>query len=119
MTAHGQGLRSSTMSVSLVATRQPDALRPVHDVAVAVGTVVDSALTVHLAGGPPGQALYVRDSRGRLVALGSEGIAVRGPQLVFRMVDPAGVPGEATWRVVLKRGGVEWRQVDVRPSQPR
>ncbi|MBL8958798.1 MAG: hypothetical protein JNJ98_03015 [Gemmatimonadetes bacterium] len=119
LTAHGQGLRSSTMSVSLVATRLPDSPREARDVTLDVGTVGDSALTVHLAGGPPGHQLYVRDHGGRLVSLGPDGVPVRGSRLTFRVIDPAGVPGHAAWRVVLKRAGVPWREHEVRVAQPR
>lgn len=119
LTAHGQGLRSTTTSVSLVATRLPDPPRQASDVAVDVGTGGDTTLTVHLADGPPGRVLYVRDASGRLVSLGEDGVPVHGPQVLFRIVDPAGVPATATWRVVLRRRGVEWRQIDVRATQPR
>ncbi len=117
LTAQGQGLRSTTTSVSLVATRLPDAPRQLRDVAWEVGPDSDSALTVHLVEGPPGSVLYVRDAGGRLVSLGADGVPVRGPQLLFRIIDPAGLPANTTWRVVLRRAGVPWRQHEVRPAQ--
>lgn len=122
LTAAAQGLRSTTTSVSLMATRLPDPARQGQDVIWDVGALDDSSATIHLVDGPVGTTLYVRDANGRLQALGEAGVAVRAPRVVFRVVDPAPQHAGVAWRVVLRSrgsGGASERAREVRPGQPR
>jgi hypothetical protein len=122
LTATAQGLRSTTTSVSLVATRLPDPARQGQDVTWDVGAMDDSVATIHLVEGPVGTALYVRDTNGRLQALGAAGVTVRAPRVVFRIVGAAPPHAGAAWRVVLRSrgpGGASERPWEVRPAQPR
>lgn len=117
LSAGAQGLKSTTTSVSLIATRLPDAPRQLRDIPWDVGVAGDSSLTVQLVSGPPGSPLYVRERSGRLVSLGTDGVRVAGPQVVFRVMDPERYPADARWQVVLVRTGVPERRFEVRPRQ--
>jgi hypothetical protein len=119
LTMQAQGLKSTTTSVSLVATRLPDAPRQMEDIAWDVGPLPDSGSTVHLVGGPAGIPLYVREASGRLVSLGTGGVVVHGPKVVFRIIDPAHLPPGTTWRVQLTQAGIPRRHLEVRATQPR
>lgn len=119
LAAQAQGLRSTTTSVSLIATRLPDAPRQLRDIPWDVGFAAESSLVVQLVDGPTGSPLYVRDASGRLVSLGTDGVRVLGPQVMFRVMDPERYPADARWQVVLVRAGVPERRLDVRPRQLR
>lgn len=119
LSAQAQGLKSTTMSVSLVATRLPDPPRGLVDITWDVGSPDDTALTVHLIDAPPGAPLYVRDASGRLASLGPDGVRVVGPLVVFRVMDPERYAADVRWQVVLVRGGVAERRFEVRPRQLR
>lgn len=119
--ARAQGLRSTTASVSLSATRLPDSPRRVHDISWEIGTVVagDTAFLLRQGSSGP-DSIYVRDASGRLRLVDATGVEVAGPVLQLRAVTSAATSG--AWPIVLRvrsSGHVDERRHVLRATQPR
>ena len=101
---HGQGLRSATASVSIVAIKRDPLAEPVRDFTVAPtweGT--PSNVSVRLTSSSDSVPLFVRTSGGRLVRVDDRFVGVDTGVMLFRAVAPSGhVLGAATWQIEVR-----------------